>query len=577
MIRTPRFLISILLCLIACNANAQTTKPKKLGFKPYIFFNYSTDSPEDHDYGAFHYTNVHRTMPAKMVGSYYQSGLFHTWYRPVEIYGEKDYSRDKYGYHAMEGGAGYKPYLRFRTDANPIKFTTGAVAGGFGSFSNGPGQGVPSFKRSRKQKSYGWDRNAGRYGAAQLSNRLLFPLDGVGFEKDTNNQMFGYGFYALPLTEPKSTTAGSDTTPSGNRCWTLFFHSGNFSGPVCFFTPYHWSKYSIKKENVRGKCFYNSLLKQNLIYQRETNVVPTKKWEAPNGDTYFRTTTLTMPADQDLIGRYGSRPMTIDSTKWDQLETWFKGEGSAPTSFGKIGKEIHVREFKGGVLRFEIDKMRVDTSSFGKPTKDTNDPSAAAFQWHGDLVKRYEKGLIQLPEYYRLKKGDKMIQAISIKDVPKESKLTTARFPEDAKDGFNFSPFITEPIISPLHPDYTFSNDIVEAWHKPGPTQGPFSVELTDGSRAVYYWYKFNEQPAILNSDMDRAERDLIQKRVELLHGHWSHKDRFFPNPKQRLAGLDVGLIVTPPKGLEVGYVPICVHQQLSDQKKLPKFKKIKR
>ena len=29
---------------------------------------------------------------------------------------------------------------------------------------------------------------------------------------------------------------------------------------------------------------------------------------------------------------------------------------------------------------------------------------------------------------------------------------------------------------------------------------------------------------------------------------------------------LDQGLIVTPPPGLEVGYVPICVHQQKADQ-----------
>ena len=401
-------------------------------------------------------------------------------------------------------------------------------------------------------------------------------MDGVGFETDTNNQMLGYGYYALPLTDPKSTTAGTDA-PTGNYCWTLFFHTSNFSGPVCFFTPYHWSKYSINKKNVRGMCFDSSLLKLNSRYQRETNIVPTKKWQAPNGDTYFRVTTLTMPADQGGVGQYGSMPMTIDSTMWDRVESWFKGRRSAKASFGKVGKEIHVRKFQGGNLAFQIDKIKVDTSSFAKLKKNAKDPSTASFQWYGDLVKPYEEGLIQLPEYYRLKKGAKKIQAIAMDEVPKASKLTTARFPEDANEGFNFSPFITEPIITPLHPDYKFSNKIVEAWREPGPTAGPFTAKLSDGSSVVYYWYKFNEQPAILNSDMDEAERDLVQKRVELLHGHWSLKDRFFPKPKQKLAGLDEGLIVTPPKGLEVGFVPICVHQQESEKKDLPKFKKIKR
>ena len=207
-----------LLLMLACSASGQIEKAK---FKPYIFFGYEADSPKDHNYGAFHYTNVHNTLPPDLVGSYYQSGLFHTWYRPIEVYGLEDYSRDKYGYHCMEGGAGYKPYLRFRSKVTPQKFTTGAVAGGFGSFSNGPGQGVPAFNRSRNTATLGWEKNLGRYGAAQLSNCLLYPLDGVGFKEGTNNQMLGYGYYALPLTEPKASTAGAEV-PSGNHCWTLF-------------------------------------------------------------------------------------------------------------------------------------------------------------------------------------------------------------------------------------------------------------------------------------------------------------------------------------------------------------------
>ena len=90
----------------------------------------------------------------------------------------------------------------------------------------------------------------------------------------------------------------------------------------------------------------------------------------------------------------------------------------------------------------------------------------------------------------------------------------------------------------------------------------------------VYYWYKFNEQPAILNSYMDKAERELMQKRVELIHEHWSIDERCFPDPAQPLASLDDALIVKPPRGLEVGYVPVCVHQQKAGEK-LPKFKKV--
>ena len=548
---------------------------EKAMLKPYMFFNFEKDSPDDHNYGAFSYTNIHNTLPADAVGPYYQSGLFHTWYRPNKIYGLEDYSRDKYGYHCMEGGVGYKPYLRFRSRETPQKFTTGAVAGGFGSFSNGPGVGVPSFKRSQNSPTLGWEKNLGRYGAAQLSNRLLCPLDGIGFERGTNNKMFGYGYCALPLTEPKSRTAGHDI-PTGNHCWTLFLNSSNFRGPVCFFTPYHWSKYSIKKKNVQGMCLDNSLLKVNSTYQRETNNIPAKKWTASNGDVYYRVIPYYLPVDADEMGRFGSKLMTIDSTMWNKVEDWFDGGMVASPSFGSVGKEIHERTFNSGNLAYKLDK-KTRVQNFCRSIRDRNDPSAATFKWNMDLMKKVDGAeLVQIPEYYLLKKDEGTAIAIPSTQVPVESGLHEINFPEDSKNDFDFSGFLQEPITTPLNPGYRHTDDVVTAWKTPGPIAGPFVVDLSDGSQAVYYWYKFCEQPAILNSFMDKTERELIQKRIELLHANWSIDDHYVPDPKQPLATIDKGIIVTPPQGLEIGFVPICVHQQQASQR-LPDFPKIDR
>jgi len=62
---------------------------------------------------------------------------------------------------------------------------------------------------------------------------------------------------------------------------------------------------------------------------------------------------------------------------------------------------------------------------------------------------------------------------------------------------------------------------------------------------------------------MSDAEREGIQKRVELLHRHWT-KDREYlaPPASGQLADLDPAVIVTPPKGLEIGYVPIVTRQE---------------
>jgi hypothetical protein len=80
----------------------------------------------------------------------------------------------------------------------------------------------------------------------------------------------------------------------------------------------------------------------------------------------------------------------------------------------------------------------------------------------------------------------------------------------------------------------------------------------------TYYWYRFADQPALLNADLTDAEREQLQQRVEQLHRHWT-KDRNYLAPPTvgKLADLDAALIVKPPAGLEVGYVPIATGQAL--------------
>ena len=82
----------------------------------------------------------------------------------------------------------------------------------------------------------------------------------------------------------------------------------------------------------------------------------------------------------------------------------------------------------------------------------------------------------------------------------------------------------------------------------------------------TYYWYRFADQPALLNADLTDQEREDLQARVEKLHRNWK-KDRDYLAPPAfgKLAELDPALIMTPPPGLEAGYVPIATRQELSD------------
>ena len=105
-------------------------------------------------------------------------------------------------------------------------------------------------------------------------------------------------------------------------------------------------------------------------------------------------------------------------------------------------------------------------------------------------------------------------------------------------------------------------DDAASCWKKPGPKAGPFQAQLGDGSLATYYWYRFADQPALLNADLTDQEREAMQARVEKIHRHWN-KDRDYLAPPStgRLAEIDPALLVTPPPGLEAGYVPIATRQ----------------
>jgi hypothetical protein len=142
--------------------------------------------------------------------------------------------------------------------------------------------------------------------------------------------------------------------------------------------------------------------------------------------------------------------------------------------------------------------------------------------------------------------------------VPAETGLKNIRF-KNVKD--------TNP--DPDDPDthntvYITPDEKESSWKKPGPVAGPFKVKLGDGSTVTYYWYRFADQPALLNADLTNEEREEMQKRVEKIHRLWTKEREYLPPPTVgKLAGLDPALSVTPPAGFEVGYVPIVTRQEI--------------
>ena len=146
------------------------------------------------------------------------------------------------------------------------------------------------------------------------------------------------------------------------------------------------------------------------------------------------------------------------------------------------------------------------------------------------------------PQYFK-HLGDKCV-AVAATDVPAETGLLTQEFKLAGRG---------EPFTSPD----------AGAWSRPGPKLGPFTVTLADGSLATYSWYRFIDQPSFQQYDWSETKKEKLQSFVERLHANWPiDRDYMAPPSSGELATLDTALLVTPPKCLEVGYVPIVTRQE---------------
>ena len=479
---------------------------------------------------------------SKYPGNRFQTGLFGTWMfaqypepKPTKLYSD------------IEGGLGWWRDTRFATETP--KFIMGGVALNFNEWANGPGAG----------KGRDWSKPSGKYGVAQLSPWLVWPPDGVNLKQGTCGELLGYGYLPLPLTDVKPTTAGKNV-PTGDQSWTLFLNSGNFKGPVAFFTPYFWSRATAENTALAGMFLDSKPSSPNKAVQMETQYVPSYQAVDSKGETYARIAPTSFPRDAKGDSAVVHRVTAYNkSALWDSVKGWFSGGPNASGAIDIKGASVHTFKSNGGstwrIYTPDTPKEKKSTlawNSFASPV--ALDKHTYGYRWNQKLVTKTDSkngsSLVTLPEYFHLvKSGDTKAEwvVVQAKDVPEETGLTKIEFKRS-----NAKP--AEPYITP--------EEAESSWKKPGPVAGPFQAHLGDGSVVTYHWYRFADQPAILNADLTDKEREAMQLRVEKLHKAWTKEKEYLPAPTiGKLADLDPALIVTPPKGFEIGYVPIATKQ----------------
>ncbi len=372
-----------------------------------------------------------------------------------------------------------------------------------------------------------------RLGIAQLSNRLLIPPDALPFQGHPNGEFLGYSWMALPFTDP---TVGDP--PTGDQSWTCFLSASNFKGPIAYYIPETWSKI--------GKLFNEPFLHGRGLDARpgvmgggamEINTVPRFDARDAQGAVYSKLPKLQFPVD--AAGRaYLVQDVTYYSKAalQDAFKAWRDGGPACSGRFDEKGAwkpKLNTR-----TTRYDQDGRKIvgverafDTRIF--------DGNVWGLQWFTNTLAA--AGVF--PQYYKHVGEERL--AVSAAEVPAETKLLAQPF----------------KLATPGKP---YTSPAIGAWAQPGPKRGPFTARLADGSVVTYSWYRFTDQPSFQQYNWSAEKKARLQAFVEKVHAHWSiDRDYMAPPTRGKLVGLDPALLVTPPKGLEVGYVPIVTRQSM--------------
>jgi hypothetical protein len=380
-------------------------------------------------------------------------------------------------------------------------------------------------------------------GIAQLSSHILVPPDGVTLAKDTCGQLFGYAWMALPLIPPTNTPVAT-----GNQCWTAFFNTKNFRGPVAFYLPVAWSRMSRDYPPAvgRGLDALPGIADSGAI---EIGAVPQFVSDKIQDSTYARIPQLHFPADKNgqTVLMHKLTVYSKDAL-WNQVAAWTSGGPAPKGSFDPKGARIP--DVKANPLSFSqggdgktpkgsdkwVSTSNLDAHTFGLQwTQESLSP------WNADV----KKG--SFPDYF--KHDGANVEAVKLDAVPNATGLKQAKFPSpDQKQS------------------YVPSENGEGVWTHPGAKAGPYKAKLVDGSVVTYYWYRFIDQPSLQNAGLTEIKKSKLQSLVEKIHHNWTSEKHYMAAPDRgTLATMDPALIVKPPKGLEYGYVPIAIRQDPAD------------
>jgi len=422
-------------------------------------------------------------------------------------------------------------------------------------------------------------------GAVRISNSILIPNSFVHFDQESDSID---GFMGYMLTR---TPIGKRSTEDNANYWTIIIDALNFSGPVMYMSAWFWD--SRINWNPKSVSWSDHRALITYIAQGFEGSIGSHVLTIPNGGgKWLKTNQIVFPKDN------GSNTTTLFTghsqfnNDWAAvaMEPMLSGTGSAESQkpshimqsylMDRVKPECNIPgEHSAWSLETDEtdDDPETDIGGFGVGDTVPNDApfleESDAASCHARLTLNTEKlqcgsTFCKTRKYIRQVKKGSEFTPLKKNKVPKHIKkaLNSIKFkPTKLNDGRYLGP--------PAQTEKA-------CFDTPGPSPSDSRLYCTrtqSGTWLGFKWYRFIDQPELnqVFASMEKSERDsarcFMQARIERLHEAQSSGQgipRWFDAPQgasdlpKAKVGIDPALILTPPTGLEKGFVPIPLYER---------------
>jgi len=421
-------------------------------------------------------------------------------------------------------------------------------------------------------------------GAVRISNNILIPNSFVHFDQGSDGID---GFLGYMLTR---TPIGKRSAEDNANYWTIIIDALNFSGPVMYMSAWFWDS----RINWHPKSVSWSDHRALIAYiaQGFEGSIGSYVLTSPEDEKWIRTNRIAFPQDEgsDTTTLFtGHSQFDIDWAA-EAMEPMLSGTGSSesqkashilqsyetnrvtpdcttPGKFAAWGLETDETE----------DEPEEDIGGFGIGDKVPDDASyleaSNAASCHTRLTLDTKKlqcdtGFCESRKYIQQKKKGAKYFPRESKKVPKyiRNALDLLEFqPTKLNDGkYLGPPAETEKVC----------------FETPGPSPSDprlYCTRTQSGTWLGFKWYRFIDQPELnqVFASMKESERNIarcyMQARIERLHEAQTSGGgipRWFDAPQgssdlpKTKVAIDPALLLTPPAGLEKGFVPIPLFER---------------